>query len=83
MILSTYIPDEESFQVESGTSMAAPHVTGVAALVPSESPRFDYKDIRDAILNGANKVPSLDGLVANSARLNANGAVSQSFLLQI
>ena len=60
-----------------------PHVTGVAALVASEGPQFEYKDIRDAILNGADKVPSLDGLGANSARLDANGAVSQRLLLQI
>lgn len=83
MILSTYTPYNESYQVESGTSMAAPQVAGVAALVASENPVYGYRETKEAILQGADRVSSLDGLVANSARLNAHGAVSPSPLLQI
>lgn len=83
MILTSYIPGEESYQVESGTSVAAPQVAGVAAIVASENPGYSYKEIKDAILQGADRLPSLDGLVANSARLNASGAIHAGASLKI
>lgn len=39
----------------TGTSMAAPHVAGAAALIKSLRPDWDAPQIRDAILAGANR----------------------------
>ncbi|HEV8292291.1 MAG TPA: S8 family peptidase, partial [Tepidisphaeraceae bacterium] len=62
----------------SGTSMAAPHVTGVAALAFSISPRGTaYSVIRNAILNGGDSVASLNGITTTGRRLNAYGALAQ------
>ncbi|MDE3250494.1 MAG: S8 family serine peptidase, partial [Bacteroidota bacterium] len=37
------------FKVENGTSMSAPHVTGVAALIMQKNPTLNYTDIKSAI----------------------------------
>ena len=43
----------------SGTSMAAPHITGAAALIKSVFPDVDYRAIKSRILNGADRIPGL------------------------
>ena len=48
---STYVND--GYVYLSGTSMAAPHVAGAAALLWAERPDLDYLDIKDAILSTA------------------------------
>ncbi len=59
----------------SGTSMAAPHVTGVAALVKSKYPNISTLDLKDAILRGADATVTPTGRVAGNRRLNARGAL--------
>ncbi len=56
-----------------GTSMAAPHVTGVVALLAAEYPNATAAELRGAILAGAtaNPNPNLAGLVATGGQLNA------------
>lgn len=60
----------------NGTSMAAPHVAGVAALAWSLSPNATYQQVRDALLDGANPLPALTGKVASGGRLNARGTLN-------
>ena len=50
-IASTYTQD--GYVYLSGTSMAAPHVSGAAALLWAERPELSYLDIKDAILQSA------------------------------
>jgi subtilisin len=47
------------YDVLSGTSMAAPHVTGVAALLKSARPNSTPEEVRDAILSLAT-VPTIE-----------------------
>jgi subtilisin family serine protease len=58
------------YGVLSGTSMAAPHVAGVAALAWSISPHSTVQDVKDALINGADKVSALSGLVSSGGRLD-------------
>jgi subtilisin family serine protease len=55
----------------SGTSMAAPHVTGVAALLMSRRPELNYQQVKDRILAGVRPVSSLMGRTVTGGVLNA------------
>lgn len=72
-IVSTY--PNNSYGYMSGTSMAAPHVTGVAALVKSQNSSLDDGRIRSRILGSVNKKDNLQGKVATGGRLNAASAL--------
>ena len=56
----------------SGTSMAAPHVTGACALYKSLHPEATWQEIKEAILNSAVPTPSLAGKVLTGGRLNVS-----------
>ena len=57
------------------TSCAAPHVTGVAALILSVRPELSAEQVKACILNGVDKVDALDGKCVTGGRLNAYKAV--------
>jgi len=72
-ILST-TPDD-TYHVYSGTSMAAPHVTGVAALLKAEDPGRDWRTIKNLILSGGNQSPALAQTITGRW-LNAYGSMT-------
>ena len=55
----------------SGTSMASPHVTGLAALIKANNPTADWRGIRNLILSGGDKVTSLAAVTITGKRINA------------
>ena len=65
------------YTTKSGTSMAAPHVTGVASLLLSKRGDLTPAEIRSAILSGTDSIPSLQGKTVSEGRLNAFGALMQ------
>ncbi len=72
-ILSTSL--YSGFTAMSGTSMAAPHVTGAVGLLASLSRNATASQIKDAILGGVDIIPTLSGKVATGGRLNINQAM--------
>jgi len=69
------IGQADSYGFLQGTSMAAPHVTGAAALLFSRMPSATVTEVKDALLSGADPVPSLAGKTASQGRLNASKAM--------
>ncbi|HSB39451.1 MAG TPA: S8 family serine peptidase [Gaiellaceae bacterium] len=61
----------EDYNTISGTSMATPHVAGVAALVKAAHPAFTVAQLKAALLGGVDRLGSLAGRVASGGRLNA------------
>ncbi|OQW92586.1 MAG: hypothetical protein BWK78_01255 [Thiotrichaceae bacterium IS1] len=74
-IYSTVPVSLGSYVSQEGTSMATPHVTGVAALVWAANPTFTYQQVKDRILSSVDPVPSLSGKTATGGKLNAYRAV--------
>jgi subtilisin family serine protease len=54
----------------SGTSMAAPFVSGAAALYLGRHPGSSAQTVKDALLQSVDPLPSLAGKVATGGRLN-------------
>jgi hypothetical protein len=63
----------ESFQ---GTSMATPHVAGVAALVKAQETGMGPAKLKNAILKGVDKKSGLVDRVSTGGRLNANRSLA-------
>ena len=59
------------YLTKSGTSMATPHVAGVAALVSGLKPTLNPAGIRTLIMNSADPLSNWSGIVASGGRLNA------------
>lgn len=61
--------------MKSGSSMATPMVSGVAALLLSYNQNLTTEEIKTAILDNVDYVPALDGLCVTNGRLNAYKAL--------
>lgn len=60
-----------SYEYKSGTSMAAPQVTGTVALLKSYFPGATTEQLKWAILQGVDAISSLSGKTVSGGRLNA------------
>ena len=69
---------ENTYGSYNGTSMATPHVSGVAALVLAINPTISVTDLKAVILDSADKISSLAGKTVTGGRLNAFKALEKA-----
>ena len=63
------------YQYLSGTSMAAPHVSGAAGLVWTANPYLGCQEVKNILLQSVDPVPGLSGLCVSQGRLNLSKAL--------
>lgn len=63
------------YSMMSGTSMACPHVAGVAALTLSQNPGLTYKELKQRLIAGSIPVANITGKVQAGGRVNAENTV--------
>jgi len=73
-ILST-VMNAANYASMSGTSMAAPHVTGAAALLASYNPDLSAASLKATLMNTVDVLPHWNGLVKSGGRLNVSAAL--------
>ncbi|MCC6278485.1 MAG: S8 family serine peptidase [Oligoflexia bacterium] len=59
----------------SGTSMAAPHVTGTLGLMYAANPKLHWRDAKNILLSTVTKVPKHEGKIISGGVINAAAAV--------
>ena len=74
-ILSTTNGSNSSYGLLTGTSMAAPQVTGAAALLAAYNPALSTASLKASILNNVDRLLSWDGVVKTGGRLNVFAAL--------
>ncbi len=72
-IVSTWL--KSSYREASGTSMATPHVAGIAALILAAEPDLTVEQLRNRILQSIDPLESLNGKIVSGGRLNAAKAL--------
>lgn len=60
----------------NGTSMAAPHVAGAAALILASNPTMSLSALKNTIMNSTDPIAALAGRSVSGGRLNVFNAVS-------
>lgn len=78
-ILSTVL--NQGYNLFSGTSMAAPHVTGLLAIAKSHYPDYDYKQLKNLVIASGTPIPSLQNKTISGRRIrgadiNGTGALT-------
>jgi subtilisin family serine protease len=74
-ILSTWLGNE--YEEKSGTSMATPVVSGVAALVLAQNPRMSVEDLRKRLMDSTDPIIALKGKTVTGGRINAAKALGE------
>lgn len=74
-ILSTWLNNE--YEEKSGTSMATPVVSGVAALMLAKNPSLTVDDLRKRLMDSTDPIVKLKGKTVSGGRINAAKALAE------
>ena len=74
--VETLVNDPASYQILDGTSMAAPAVTGLVALIAATNPSYTPAEVIDALVSGGTDVAGLKGKTTTGKAANAGGSIT-------
>src|SRR5664280_144730 len=74
MLSTGHLSDPSGYGYLSGTSMAAPQVSGAAALLWAEHPAWTMEQVRTRLLRTASPLPTLVGKVGDCGQLDVGAA---------
>ena len=72
-ILSTWLGNQ--YEEKSGTSMATPVISGVAALILAENPRMSVDELQKKLMDSTDPIVALKGKTVSGGRINAAKAL--------
>ena len=75
-ISSCFNGSDSDYRTLDGTSMATPHVCGVAALVLAANPAATMEEVKQRLLVGAVPIRALQGLAISGGRVNAYNSLA-------
>jgi subtilisin family serine protease len=75
-VYSTY-PDD-AYAYLSGTSMAGPHIAGLAGFLKAYDPSLDWRAIKNLILSGGDVISALQDKTVTDRSMNAYGSLTCS-----
>jgi serine protease AprX len=80
-VLGALGPDTSNpfYTVMEGTSMASPHVAGIAGLMLEANPLLTPDQVKQIIRETATKMPGLEGFEVGAGYVNAYAAVQKAF----
>jgi len=70
-------PNDAEYVYRSGTSMAAPYVSGIAALLKGQDGTLKAGDLKAMIEDSVDSLDDLDGKTVTGGRVNADEALQQ------
>ncbi|MFP4611188.1 MAG: S8 family serine peptidase [Thiohalophilus sp.] len=73
--INTTVDGADTYALSNGTSMATPHVAGLAALVWSYNPDYTYADVLGSVVNSGDAVSALDGKTTSGRAVDAYRAL--------
>lgn len=74
-VYSTTFGSNSGYGNMSGTSMAAPHVSGAAALLAAHNPSLSSASIKATLMNTVDQLPAWQSMVKSGGRLNIANAL--------
>ena len=73
--ITTLTPSSSVYNIQQGTSMSAPYVSAVAAMLFAFNPSYTYTEVRNALIAGAKSQSSLIGKSTTAGSLDAYEAL--------
>jgi subtilisin family serine protease len=76
VVVSALATGQDNYDTLSGTSMATPHVSGLTALLWSQNSGFSAAQVKDRILDSADRLAGLAPKIFAAGRINAANSLA-------